>query len=144
MHIEEIMDLWEADAKIDKTELGDETLKIPLLHSKYYNILIREKLLYRKYEAELKQLKVDKFEFFTQGHNEFTKDKNWKLPAKGLVLKQDIPVYMDADKEIVELNLKIGLQLEKISLLESIIKVIMNRTFIIRDAIAWQKFTMGA
>lgn len=143
MKIEEIFEQWEKDAQVDKTELGDASLDTPKFHHKYFQFLVKERLILRKYESEMKQLKLDKYEFLTQGPNEETKDKGWRLPARGMVLKGDIPMYLDADDDIVNLSLKIGLQQEKIELLESIIKLIMNRNYIIRNAIDWQKFTMG-
>jgi Recombination, repair and ssDNA binding protein UvsY len=143
MNIEEIMELWNTDTNVDKTELGDESLKIPKLHSKYYTIMIKERLLLRKYYEEMKRLKLDKYEFFTQGPSEETKEKGWRLPPKGMILKGDIPMYMDADQDIIDLNLKIGLQQEKVDYLESIIKTIINRNFVIKNAIEWNRFTMG-
>jgi|694.fasta_scaffold14638_17 hypothetical protein len=144
MKLEEILELWEADSKVDKTELGDEALVIPKLHHKYYRIYTQERLLLRKQESEMKQLKLDKYEFLTQGPNEETKDKGWRLPPKGMVLKSDIPMYLEADVDIVNLSLKIGIQQEKIDLLDSIIKSIMNRGYLIKSAIDWQKFIMGS
>ncbi len=144
MKIDEIFEHWEKDVQVDKTELGDASLDTPKLHHKYFQFLVKERLTLRKYEAELKQLKLDKYEFLTQGPNEETKDKGWRLPARGMVLKGDIPMYLDADDDIVNVTLKIGLQQEKIELLESIVKIIMNRNYIIRNAIDWQKFTLGA
>lgn len=144
MKIEEIMDLWQEDVKIDRTELGDAALDIPKLHYKYYKLFVHERMILRKYETEMKTLKLDKYEFYTQGPSEENKDKGWRLPAKGLILKSDIPAYMDADADIINLNLKIGLQQEKVEFLDSIIKTIINRNFIIKNAIEWQKFTMGA
>jgi hypothetical protein len=101
-------------------------------------------MILRKQESDMKQLKLDKYEFLTQGPNEETKEKGWKLPPKGMILKGDLPMYLDADPDVVTLSLKIGYQQEKIELLDSIIKTIINRNFIIRNAIDWQKFTMGA
>ena len=72
MKIEDIFELWQTDTNIDRTELGDEALKIPKLHHKYFQIYTTEKMLLRKYESELKQLKLDKYEFYTQGPNEQT------------------------------------------------------------------------
>jgi len=144
MKIEEIFEHWEKDSQIDKTELGDAALNIPKLHHKYFQLLVNEKMQLRKLEAEFKRLKLDKYEFFTQGPNEETKDKGWKLPPKGMILKGDIPMYMEADEDIINISLKIGLQQEKVELLDSIIKTIINRNFVIRNAIDWQKFTMGA
>lgn len=144
MKLEEIFDQWKIDSEIDKTELGDEALKIAKLHHKYYQILVSERLLLRSHESEMKKIKLDKYEFFSQGPNEETQAKGWKLPAKGLILKADIPMYMDADDDIIKLSLKIGVQQEKIELLESIIRTLMNRGYNVKAAIEWQKFIMGA
>ena len=140
--IEEILESWKEDSNIDRTELGDEALRIPKLHHKYYQMYIHERLNLRSLEAEMKQLKLDKYEFYTQGPNEQT-PSNWKLPARGMILKADIPMYMDADKEIIDLSLKIGLQQEKVEFLESIIKSLNNRGYNIKAAIDWQRFING-
>lgn len=144
MNIDEISELWKKDSIIDRTELGDEALKIPSLHQKYYNIYINEKLILRKQEANLKQLKLEKYEFLSQGPNEETQAKGWKLPAKGSILKTDIPMYMEADEDLINMSLKIGYQQEKIEFLESIIKTLNNRGYNIKSAIDWIRFTSGS
>jgi hypothetical protein len=144
MQLDEIYDEWAKDSEIDKTELGEEAIKIPKLHNKYFQIFSKERLLLRKYETDMKKLKLDKFEFYTQGPSKETKDRNWELPAKGIILKQEMPMYLEADKDIVDLSLKIGYQQEKVELLDSIIRSLTNRGFQIKSAIDWYKFTMGA
>lgn len=143
MKLEEIYEEWKKDSSIDTTELGEESIKIPKLHHKYFQVYSSEKLLLKKYEADMKKLKLDKFEFYTQGPSRETPE-SWKLPPKGLILKQELPMYMDADQDIIDLSLKIGLQQEKVELLESVIKSLTNRGFQIRAAIDWIKFTSGA
>jgi len=144
MEIEKILEEWQCDCKMDRTHLDREAVGIPQLHHKYFKLLVSERLLMRKLESEMKQLKLDKYEFYTQGHTKETQEKGWTLPPKGMILKADLPMYMEADREIVSLNLRIGYQLEKIDLLESIIKMIMNRNFQIKSAIDWIKFEQGA
>jgi hypothetical protein len=144
MKVEEIFDEWKIDSAIDRTELGDEALNISKLHHKYYQIFVSERMVFRKLDSDMKKLKLDKYEFFTQGHTEETRSKNWQLPARGMILKTDIPMYMDADDEVIKLSLKIGLQQEKIEFLESIIRSLNSRGYNIKAAIDWQKFTMGA
>jgi hypothetical protein len=144
MKIEEIHELWKVDAEIDKTEPGEEALKIAKLHHKYFQILSSERLSLRKFESDLKKIRLDKYEFYTQGPNEETQEKGWKLPSKGLILKADIPMYMDADQDIINLSLRIGLQQEKVELLESIIKTIMNRGYNLKVYVEWVKFTNGS
>lgn len=143
MKIEAIMEEWEKDSDIDKTELGDAALKLAKLHHKYYRFLVNEKMIVKTYEADMHSLKLDKHEFFTQGPNEETVKKGWTLPAKGLILKADIPMYMSADKDIINLSLKIGLQEEKIQALESIIRTLNSMGYNIKAAIDWQKFING-
>jgi hypothetical protein len=143
MKIDDIYDEWEKDSHIDRSELGDESLKIPKLHHKYFKIFTHERLLLRKYESELKQLKLDKYEFYTLGPTEETHEKGWKLPPQGKILKSEVNNYIEADKDIVNLSLKIGIQQEKIEVLQSIIKSLTNRGFNIKAAIDWEKFKVG-
>ena len=143
MKIEDIMSEWSQDAQIDSTEIGNETLKIPKLHSKYINILVSERLLLKKLETELKVLKKDKYEMFTMGATKEHKDLGWELPPKGIVLKQDVPIYMESDTQIINLSLRIGMQQEKVDLLESIIKSIHNRGYQLKTALDFLRFTMG-
>jgi hypothetical protein len=60
------------------------------------------------------------------------------------VIKSEVGNYIDADRDIIDISLKIGIQSEKIDLLESIIKTLLNRGYNIRAAIDWEKFKMGA
>jgi hypothetical protein len=142
MKIDDIFALWEQDSKIDSTELGAEEIKIPQLHHKYFKIYSNEKLLLRKLREEYKQLKLAKYEFYTQGANEDTPE-HWKLPPIGRILRADVQQYIDADSDIIALSLKIGLQEEKIELLDSIIRSLNSRGYNIKAAIDYLKFTSG-
>lgn len=143
MKIEDIQNMWSLDAKIDNTELSTEALRIPSLHSKYFTIFTQERLRLRKYEAEMKKLKLEKYEFFTQGPTEETQAKGWRLPPIGKVIKSEVNNYIDADDDIIQLSLKIGIQQEKIEMLESVIRSLNNRGFLIKSAIDFEKFKVG-
>lgn len=144
MTLDEIFELWADDANIDRTELGNAALDTAKLHHKYYQIFSRERLLLRKLEAELKTLKLEKYEFYTDGPTQEQIERGWKLPPKGKILKNSVAEYLDADSEIIAMKLKIAYQQEKIDLLESIIKTIGNRGFWIKSAIDWERFKVGA
>ena len=143
MKLENIYELWEADAVVKKDRLDDESLEITKLHSKYHQIYTNEKLLLRKQEADMKVLKLDKYEFLTMGPTQETQNKGWKLPPQGKILKQEVERYMEADKDLIDLSLRIGLQQEKVQLLDSIIKQLASRSFNIRNAIEYCKFING-
>ena len=143
MTIEELQVEWDKDTQIDRTELGQEAIKIPQLHSKYYKIYSTSRLQLRKWESEFKVLKLEKYEFYTMGPTEDTEEKGWKLPPRGAILKAEVNNYIDADPDIIKASLKIGLQQEKIQFLEDIIKSLVNRGFQIKSAIDWEKFKVG-
>jgi len=144
MKLEDIFSEWEKDSKFDPSELGKISLNLPKLHHKYYKILSNERLLLKKMEAEFKSLKLEKFEFYQDGPSVEQQQKGWVYPAKGKILKSDIPNYIEADPHIIQFNLKIAYQNEKLDVLESIIKMIMNRGWHVKTAVEWEKFKMGA
>lgn len=143
MKLEEIQSLWEEDSQIDRTELGEESLKISKLHNKYFKIFSNERLSLRKLEMDYKSLYKLKYQYY-QGilSDEEYKELGWE-PFQLKVLKQDIPVYIEGDADIININLRIGLQSEKVSYVESIIKSIANRGYQIKNVIEWEKFTNG-
>jgi hypothetical protein len=143
MKLDSIYALWSEDSKIDRMDLGEESLKISSLHQKYSEIYTNEKIALRKYESDLKVLKLEKHEFYTQGPTNETQEKGWELPAIGKIIRSDVQQYIDADKDVIQLTLKIGVQYEKVSLLESIIKNLFNRGFQIKNAIDYMKFQAG-
>jgi hypothetical protein len=143
MKLDDIYQEWEKDSEINRNELGDEALRIPKLHHKYFKIFTQERLTLRKLEFDLKQIKLEKFEFFTQGPTPEQHEKGWKLPPQGKILKSEANNYVDSDEEVIQLALRIGIQLEKIELLESVIKTFTNRGFNIKAAIEWEKFKVG-
>lgn len=143
MKLEDIFAEWEKDSKIDRTELGEESLKIAQLHHKYFKIFSNERLTLRKLNVDYKQLKLAKYEFYTMGPTEETQELGWQLPPQGKILRADAQQYVEADKDIINLSLKIGLQEEKLELLESIIKGLNSRGYNIKTALDYLKFTSG-
>jgi hypothetical protein len=143
MKFEDIMNEWEKDSKIDNTELARESLKTAQLHSKYLKILSEEVLTLRKIEFEYRSLLKTKHEYYMGILDKDTLDtKGWK-PNPMRIIKQDLPLYLDSDEDLQTLVARTDVQKQKISFLESVVKIINNRGFLIKNAIDWQKFTSG-
>ena len=144
MKLEEILDSWSEDCKIDRTELGEEALRLPKLHSKYLRAFTEERLTLRKMEEDRKQLVLTKHDYYRGVlPDEDLKALGWE-PFRMTLLKSDIPMRMEADQDIVKINLRIAMQQEKVDTLEAIIKSISNRGFLIKSAIDYEKFKVGA
>lgn len=144
MKLEDIQQQWEEDAEIDRTELGEASLRIPKLHSKYFKIYSQERLLLKKYQADYKQLYRDKYQYYNGTLDEETlRERNWE-PNPLKILRTDIPIHMEGDADLQLVQMKIDIQEEKIDFLESSIKSLTNRGFQIKAAIDWVKFQNGA
>jgi hypothetical protein len=142
MKLEEIVELWNEDVKIDRTELDAESIKIPSLHNKYYKIYIQEKIKLKADEQEHKQYYKLKHEYYTGKLSKQDLDENGWEPFQ-FVLKNDISIYLEADKELSDRLLKLQVQKEKVQFLEDIIKTLNGRGFLIKNAVDFIRFTSG-
>jgi hypothetical protein len=143
MKIEEIVSLWDKDCKIDETELGDESTKIPVIHNKYLKIFIGENAQLKRMYAQRFKLKRKLSEYYL---GELDKDELEEIGREQFykkLLKNEIETYIESDDEFIETNLKIALQEEKVHYIEAILKSINNRGFQIKNAIDWLRFTNG-
>lgn len=143
MTIEEIYEMWEEDSQMNPALLDTEALKISQLHNKYIKILSMERLKLRKMELEFSELKKIKNEYYNGTLDIDTIKERGYVPLKLKLLKQDVPMYLDADEEMNQFKLKIIIAQEKIELLDSILRIIGNRGFQIKNAIEWKKFMAG-
>ena len=144
MKLEEILDMWSVDCNVDRTELGEEALKLPKMHSKYLRAYSEERLALRKMEEDRKQLILTKHDYYRGVlPDEDLKAFGWE-PFRMSILKSDIPMRLEADQDVVKINLRIAMQQEKVNTLEAIIKSISNRGFLIKSAIDYEKFKVGA
>lgn len=143
MKFDDIMSTWEQDSRMDDSELGAESLKIPLLHHKYYKIYVQEALQLKAFEQDYKLLYRLKYEYYMGVLDQETLvEKGWD-PNPLKILKQDLSIYMDADQDLQRIQAKIDIQKQKNSFLESAIKTISNRGFLIKNAIDWERFKVG-
>ena len=140
MTLDELQAQAEKDLKIDDTELDLESLKTPQLHSQYLKTYSTYALMLKKAEGDYSKLHIKKWLFFTgKAEPEEYKEKNFDLK----VLRQDVDKFIDSDDEIIKLKQKIEYLKQICHYCESTLKQINNRTFQIKNAIEWKKFTMG-
>ena len=140
MNINEIENIWKEDCKIDPDNLHLESIKIPSLHSKYYEIYNNISLLKKLEENKFMELQKNKWLYYSgKADPEIYKE----FPFDHRVMKTDLEKYMSADSELIKSKTKIDYYQLMIKFLESIIKNIETRTFIIKNSIEFMKFTGG-
>jgi hypothetical protein len=141
MDLEQLQIEADKDLLINDTELDLESLKTPQLHNKYLKHYTKFKLLLTRSEDELKTLKRFKWEYYTGKSNpEIYKEKPFDLK----ILKTDIDKYLEADEDIQKLSQKVFYLNTVVDFLDRTLRQITNRTFTIKNAIDWKRFTSGA
>ena len=145
MTLDEIQIEWSSDSQIDDTQLDNESLKIPELHHKYFRIFSDEKLKLVRMYSKQKELRRLKWLYYTGKLDQETLE-NLEWHVFDLDIKKnrhDLEMFLESDRDIIELNDKIEYQKEKINYLETIIKSLSTRGFLIKNSIEWKKFIMG-
>lgn len=144
MDIETLYNEWAKDGEIDQVNISKSTADIPKLHNKYFRWYVEEGLKLKKLKAEYKILTKLKTEWYRgELDDEELKQHGWK-PQPLKILRTDVPQYLEADPDVIKLSLKIGLQEEIVAYLESIIKHISNRNFLLKTIVDWERFRTGA
>ena len=139
--LETLQEMWEKDSKIDPDNLHIESLNIPSLHAKYFDLYNTLFLLRKKAEQQRKNIRHERYEYFSGKADPevYIKDP---FPKK-IRDKDTMQKYMDADEKLSTSSLKIDYYDTILVYLESILKVIQNRTFQIKNAIEFMKFNAG-
>lgn len=140
---DDISEMWAKDATIDETDLVGESKRIPNLHSKYYNMYFKEVLKVKKLKADYKELERLKREYYDGSLDEETLKENGWRPFKLKVLRNDVDKYVQSDKDIIQISLKIDFHSARANYLEDIIKTIHSRNFVIKNMIDILKFQQG-
>jgi len=139
-NLEEIELMWKKDSQIDPDNLHEEALKIPQLHGKYYEMQNRVYRTKKQREAKYNSLLTEKTLYYS-GKADPDVYKEKPFPHK--ILKNDIPLYLNSDKELIESKSKVDYCSYVLNYLSDILKMIHNRSFQIRDSIEWSKFIAG-
>ena len=141
MTLEELQQSVNKDFKLDDTELDTESVNIPLLHNKYLIHFNKFSLLLKKAEYDHKSMIRDKWEYYTgKADPSVYKEKPFDIK----VLKADVHIYMDSDPELQRADQKTANLNQIVKYLEQVLRSVNNRTFLIKNAIEWKKFTSGA
>jgi len=143
MDIETIENMWSEDSVINELDLTESSKKAAMLHSKYFKIYNRASRVLRNLEAEKARLILIKNDYYQGNLDQTTMRENGWSPFKRTVLKADLPMWLNADRDLIEINQKIQEMQQVTTFLESIIRSINNRHYHIRNILEYEKFING-
>ena len=142
-NLEQINEMWRVDCVIDEGNIIREAARIPQLHNKYYMMYLQELLRTKKLKKDLKVLQRDKTEWLNGSMSkEDLDERGWQVNRLKIV-RQDIDKYLESDKDVIELSLRIDYYEGLAKYLEDIVKQVHNRNFMLTNIINWAKFTSG-
>ena len=139
--LDKIQEMWEGDSKIDVDNLHTESLNIPTLHSKYYQIYNTILLLRKKSEQKRKNIRHERYEYFSGKADPDIYIEN-PFPKK-IRDKDTMQKYLDSDEKLSSISLKIEYYDVMLNYLEEILKQLSGRTYQIKNAIDFMKFSSG-
>ena len=139
--LETLQGMWNEDSKIDPDNLHTESLNIPVLHSKYYDIYNTLMLLRKKAEQQRKNIRHERYEYFS-GKSDPEVYINNPFPKK-IRDKETMQKYLDADTKLSGVSLKIEYYEVMLRFIEEILKQITNRTYQIKNSIDFMRFSSG-
>lgn len=142
MDIEKINEMWAQDCVIGD-DLFKEGQRIPKLHQKYYDIYFKEGLRLKAEKIRLVDLQKSKTEYFRgQMDPAEVRQRGWP-PLGSKVLKEDVPLHVECDTDVISQSLKVGMIDSKVKYLEDILKQVHSRNFIIKSMGDWRRFENG-
>ena len=141
MDLEKLQQQADTDLKINDTELDLESLKTPQLHNKYMKHLTKFKLMLSRAEGDLYNTKRELWEYYTgKADASVYAEKPFDLK----VLRTDVDKYIESDEELIKAKQKREYLTTVVDYLDRTLRQITNRTFTIKNAIDWRRFTSGA
>ncbi len=139
--LETLQTMWANDSKIDPDNLHTESLNIPVLHSKYYDIYNNLMLLRKKAEQQRKNIRHERYEYFSgKADPEVYIDNPFPKKIRD---KETMAKYLDADTKLSGISLKIEYYSVMLSFIEEILKMVSQRTYHIKNSIDFMRFTSG-
>ena len=144
MKLSDLQDSWKDDCKIDEMNLGRESARTPTLHAKYLNYLSSTRLNLRKAESDYLNCRRMKYKYY---RGEMTKqeleDEGWEQWQGNKPLKNEMDEFLTVDNDLILLQDKVEYFKTVLYQLEQIIRSLNSRTWDIKNAIEWNKFTNG-
>jgi len=139
--LDKIQEMWVKDSKIDPDNLHNESLNIPVLHAKYFEVYNNINLLRKRAEQQRKNIRHERYEYFSGKADPDVYIEN-PFPKK-IRDKDTMQKYLDADERLSAISLKIEYYETMMVYIESILKQISNRTYQIKNSIEFMRFNAG-
>ena len=142
--LDELQEMWAKDCKIDELNLGKDSTATPELHAKYLNHLTTFKLQQRKYESQMLKLRRLKWRYYRgELSKEDLENLGWPQYLGPSPINNQMNDFLDTDEDVIKITDKVEYIRACVFQCETIMRSLNSRTWDIKNAIEWTKFTNG-
>lgn len=144
MKVDDILNEWDGDCGIDKTDLVSSSIKSAKLHTKYLRYLITHKNIKTALSNEYANLRKIKFKYY---RGELTRqelaEKGWEQYQYTKPLKNEMDEILKGDVDLSKIQMRMDYNDTIIYCLESILTQIKARDWQMKNIIDYTKFLAG-
>jgi len=139
--LDEIQMMWKEDSEINIDDLHNESLRVPVLHSKYYEIYNNITLLRKQALITYKTKKLERSNFYNgKADPEVYKEEPFPYKIRD---KESLTRHLEADEHLNKVLLKIDYYDTILKYVEEVLKMISGRTYQIKNSIDFLRFQAG-
>lgn len=141
MRLDDVQAMIVRDSILDISKLDRDSLNVPYLQGSYINLYSSENGKLKTLELDLRELRFQKFIYYDGQGTGADYQEN---PLNHKPLKTHIQKYIDADADVIAFERRLLVQRIKVDAISDFVKSLTQRTFLIKSAIDFLKFTNGA
>jgi hypothetical protein len=142
--LENLIEMWMKDSVVDETELGREATRISKLHSTYLKILALNSVRVKKIENDYKKMRSIRARYYDgKLTEEELKEYGWEQYPYNHRLNSQKENLLEGDIILVDISAKKVYHEEIVNFCIAVLKELNNRTWQVKSAIDWHRFTQG-
>ena len=143
MTIDELIEMWKVDSKVDDLNVDLEGAGVPKLHSKYIQLLSEARRGLTDLQFRKRVLFRNLREYYLGTASQELLAEMKRTPFLHRVLKNEVMTYIDSDEEYFTLEYKIAARQERVDVLSEIMKSINSRNYSLTIIKDWKRLMLG-
>lgn len=140
MNLDDLQAMIEKDSVIELVNLSRHSIEIPIISAKYQNLLMDYLRIQKQIEFKMQKVRKELLEYY-KGYAEDSVYKSKPLNRKPAA--SEVDTYIKADNDWQVIAAKFEHIAMKIRIVEEFVKQLNQRSFMIKNAIDYEKFKNG-
>lgn len=140
--LENLKKLASEELTIDDHDLDTEALKTPKLHTRWLDLLSQSAIRAKSLKSTYNKFYLERWKYYSGTATDKYYADYGQVNVK--IQKSDMSLYLDADEMLCILQDAVEAEQQAVAFCEKVVKEVSSRTFHIKSAIDWRRFTSGS